>query len=134
VHAVVDAVFALLHLDLAGAADTDHRDATRELGQTLLQLLAVVIRCRLFDLRSDLVGAGDDVVLAAGAVDNRRVLLFDQHPLGAAEHVERHILELDAEVVETNSHYATDSSLLGDEVRVLPRTDRFARAHSQCRC
>jgi hypothetical protein len=24
--------------------------------------------------------------------------------------------------------------LLGDEVRVLPRTDRFARAHSQCRC
>ena len=36
--------------------------------------------------------------------------------------------------VETNIHYATDSSLLGDEVRVLPRTDRFARAHSQCRC
>ncbi len=29
---------------------------------------------------------------------------------------------------------ATDSSLLGDEVRVLTRTDRFARAHSQCRC
>jgi predicted MFS family arabinose efflux permease len=35
---------------------------------------------------------------------------------------------------ETNIHYPTDTSLLGDEVRVLPRTDRFARAHSQCRC
>jgi hypothetical protein len=41
---------------------------------------------------------------------------------------------VDTTVVETNIHYATDSSLLGDEVRVLPRTDRFARAHSQCRC
>src|SRR5205085_4182151 len=61
VHAVLHAVFALLHLDLATAADTDHRDAARKLGQTLLQLLAVIIRCRLFDLRPDLVGAGDDV-------------------------------------------------------------------------
>src|SRR5246127_4160567 len=58
VHAILDAVFALLHLDLAAAADTDHRDAARKLGQPLLQLLAVIIRCRLFDLRPDLVGAG----------------------------------------------------------------------------
>ena len=43
-------------------------------------------------------------------------------------------MRVDTTVVETNIHYATDSSLLGDEVRVLPRTDRFARAHSQCRC
>src|SRR5215467_4637100 len=43
VHAVLDAVLALLHLDLAAAADTDHRDAARQLGQTLLQLLAVII-------------------------------------------------------------------------------------------
>ena len=43
-------------------------------------------------------------------------------------------MRVDTTVVETNIHYATDSSLLGDEVRVLPCTDRFARAHSQCRC
>ena len=43
-------------------------------------------------------------------------------------------MRVDTTVVETNIHYATDSSLLGDEVRVLPRIDRFARAHSQCRC
>ena len=36
-------------------------------------------------------------------------------------------MRVDTTVVETNIHYATDSSLLGDEVRVLPRTDRFAR-------
>jgi hypothetical protein len=39
-------------------------------------------------------------------------------------------MRVDTTVVETNIHYLTDSSLLGDEVRVLTRTDRFARAIS----
>ena len=39
VHGVVDAVLLLLDLDLGRAADADHRDAARELGQTLLELL-----------------------------------------------------------------------------------------------
>ena len=39
VHRVVDAILALLDLDLGGAADTDDRDAARELRQPLLQLL-----------------------------------------------------------------------------------------------
>ena len=54
VHRIVDAVLALLHLDLGRAADADHRDAARELGETLLQLLAVVVRGGLLDLRLDL--------------------------------------------------------------------------------
>src|SRR5215216_1865039 len=33
--------------------------------------------------------------LLAGALDDRGVFLFDAHPLGAAEHVEGHILELE---------------------------------------
>jgi hypothetical protein len=37
------AILALLHLDFGRAADADHRDAARELGQTLLQLLAVAL-------------------------------------------------------------------------------------------
>src|SRR5436190_679300 len=41
VHRIVHAVLALLHLDLGRAADADHRDAARELGETLLQLLTV---------------------------------------------------------------------------------------------
>jgi hypothetical protein len=32
----LNAVLALLHLDLGGAADADHRDAAREPGQTRL--------------------------------------------------------------------------------------------------
>ena len=50
VHRVIHAILALLHLDLGRAADADHRDAARELGQALLQLLAVVVRGGLLDL------------------------------------------------------------------------------------
>jgi hypothetical protein len=41
-HRVINAILALLHLDLGRTADADHRNAARELGETLLQLLTVV--------------------------------------------------------------------------------------------
>ena len=97
-HRVVDAILALLHLDLGRAADADHRNAAGELGQTLLQLLTVVVRGGLLDLRLDLRHARLDVGLLAGAVDDRGVFLVDHHLLGAAEHVQRDVLELDAEI------------------------------------
>src|SRR5262249_19814821 len=97
-HRVVYEVLALFHLDLRGAADPDHRDAAGELCQPLLQLLAVIVGGRLLDLLPDLGGAALDIRLLAGTVDDRRVLLFDADLLGLAEHVERDVLELDAEV------------------------------------
>ena len=40
-----------------------------------------------------------DVLLLAGAVDDRGVLLLDRDALGAAQHAELDVLELDAEVL-----------------------------------
>src|SRR6476619_1486254 len=97
-HRVVNAVLALLDFAFGRAADADHRDAAGELGQTLLQLLTVVVRGGFLDLRLDLVDAGLDIGLLAGAVDDGGVLLVDHHLLGATEHVERDVLELDAEI------------------------------------
>src|SRR3954453_8811545 len=48
-HRVVDAVLALLDLDLGRATDADNGNAPRQLRQALLQFLLVVIRGRLFD-------------------------------------------------------------------------------------
>ena len=81
------------------AADLDHGDAAGELGQPLLQLLAVVVGGGVLDLLPDLGDARLDVGLLAGAVDDGRVVLGDDHLLGAAEHVERDVLELDAEIL-----------------------------------
>src|SRR5467141_593114 len=97
-HRVINAVLALLHFDLGRAADADHRDAACELGQTLLQLLTVVVRGGFLDLRLDLADAGFDVGLLAGAADNGGVFLVDHHLLGATEHGERDVLHLDAEI------------------------------------
>ena len=85
VEGVVDAVLLLLDLDLGRAADADHRDAARELGQTLLQLLAIIVRGGVLDLRLDLGDARLDALLVASAVDDRGGLLVDAHALGAAE-------------------------------------------------
>src|SRR6266851_1497695 len=111
-HRVINAVFALLHLDLGGAADADHRDAAGELGQTLLQLLTVVVRGGFLDLRLDLRNACLDVGLLAGAVDDGGVLLVDHHLLGAAEHLQRDVLELDAEIFRDRRAAGQDRDVL----------------------
>src|SRR5215208_7006662 len=81
-----------------GAANADHRDAAGEFRQALLELLLVIVGGRLLDLRLDLCNPAFDVGLLVGAFDNRGVFLLDAHPLGAPEHVEGHILKLDAQI------------------------------------
>src|SRR3954469_7014488 len=90
--------FFSLHLNFSRATNPDHRHPTGELGQALLQLLAIVVRRGLLDLRLDLLNAPFDVLLGARPVDDGRVFFFHAHPLGATEHVEGHVLQLDAEV------------------------------------
>src|SRR5581483_8601741 len=74
VHGVLDARLLLLHLDLGRRADLDDGDAAGELRQPLLELLAVVVRGRLVDLRPDLLDAALNRFLLAGAGDDRRVV------------------------------------------------------------
>jgi hypothetical protein len=49
----------------------DHDDAARKFGEPLLELLAVIVRAGLFDLRLELGDAPLDIELLAGAADNR---------------------------------------------------------------
>ena len=99
VQRVLDAGLLLLHLGLGRRTDVDHRDTARELGQTLLQLLAIVVGGRVVDLALDLTDAALDVGRLAGALDDRGVFLVDHDPLGAAQVLDLHVLELDAEVL-----------------------------------
>src|SRR3977135_4370098 len=97
-HGVIHAVLALFYFDLRRATDAEHCDAARELGQSLLELLTVIVRGGFLDLRLDLTDAPLDVSLLARTTDDRGVLLVDHHLLGAPEHIDRHVLELVAEV------------------------------------
>src|SRR5262245_46696383 len=80
-----------LHFDLGCAADTDHRHATGELGQPLLELFPVVVRGGFLYLRLDLLYPPLDVRFVAGAVHDGGLFLLDDHLLGTPEHGSRDV-------------------------------------------
>ena len=100
VQGVLDQGLALLHLGLGGGADVDLGDAAGELGEPLLELLAVVLAVGLGDLAADHLGPALDLVGRAGPFDDRGVLAVDRDLLGAAQVGELDVLEVDAQVLE----------------------------------
>src|SRR6202171_1774058 len=130
-HRVINAILALLHLDFGRAADADHRAAARKLGQTLLQLLTVVVRGGFLDLCLDLIDPRLDVGLLAGAVDDGGVLLVDHHLLGATEHVERDVLELDAEIFRDRLTAGQNRDVLQHGLAAIAEARRLDGCHLQ---
>ena len=61
VQGVFDAGLVLLHVGFGAGADRDDRHAAGQLGQPLLELLAVVVALGGFDLIADLLDAGLDL-------------------------------------------------------------------------
>src|SRR5205814_588187 len=100
----------------------------RKLGEALLQLLLVIVRGGVLDLRLDLGDAAFDVGFLSGAVDDRGVFLLDAHPLGAAEHLDRHVLELDAEVLGNQRAAAEDCKILEHRLRRSPKPGALTAA------
>ena len=90
----------LLHFGLGGRADVDLGHAAGQLGQPLLQLLAIVVAGGGLDFLANLVGPAVDGVFAAAADDDRRVVGRDGHLLRRAEVGELDRLERHAEVLE----------------------------------
>ena len=95
---VLDAVLLLLQLHLGGGADLDHAHAAGQLGEALLELLAVPVGVGVLDLGLDLVDAALDLGGVAAAVDDRGVVLGDHDATGGAEHVEPDLVELEADL------------------------------------
>src|SRR5690606_29204884 len=112
VQRIFDARLLLLHLGLGGRADLDHRHAADQLGQPLLQLLAVVVAGGVLDLRADLLLAGLDLVLLAGAVDDGGVVLVDAHRASTANIGDRDVLELVPELFRDHLTAGQDGDVL----------------------
>src|SRR4051812_1717898 len=109
---VLDAVLLLLHLRLGGRADLHDGDAAGELGEALLELLAVEVGVGVLDLRLDLVDAALDGLRVTVAVDHRGVVLGDDDAAGTAELRELGVLELEA-------HLLGDDLAAGEDRDVL---------------
>src|SRR6185437_12863257 len=131
VQRVVDAVLALLHFHFGAATDADDGHAAGQLRQTLLQLLAVVARGGLLDLRADLRATALDVGLLARTLDDRGVFLLDQDLLGLAEIVQLHVLQLDAQVFADHRAAGQDRDVFQHRLPAIAEARRLHRRDLQ---
>ena len=122
---VLDAVLLLLHLGLGGRADLDDGDAAGELGEALLELLAVEVRVGVLDLGLDLVDAALDRVGVAGAVDDRGRVLGDDDAARAAELRELRVLELEAHLLGDDLAAGEDGDVLEHPLAAVAEARRL---------
>ena len=90
---VLDAVLAFLGLGLGGGTDLDDGDAAGQLGQPLLQLLAIPVRVGLVDLGLDLCDAVCDGRLGPATVDDGGAVLGHRDPTHRTQHLEADVLQ-----------------------------------------
>src|SRR5512145_834371 len=125
VERILDPRLLLFHLGLGGRADLDDGDAARELREPLLELLPVVVRGRLLDLRPELLDATLDRLGGAGALDDRRGVLVHDHLLGPTEVLEREVLELDPEVFRDRLAAGQDRDVLEHGLTAIAEARRL---------
>ena len=130
---VLDAVLLLLELHLGGGADLDDGDAAGQLGQPLLELLAVPVGVGVVDLALDLRDATLDVLVGAGTLDDGGVVLGDDDLAGPAEQVERGGVELEADLLGDDLAAGEDGDVLEHRLATLAEAggldgDRVERA------
>ncbi|TLD33253.1 hypothetical protein PspLS_00817 [Pyricularia sp. CBS 133598] len=114
------AVLLLTDLDLGRATDLDDGNTTRELGQTLLELLLLVLRGGgISHDTTDLLAPLGDHVLAALAVKDNGVLLGDGDGAGGAEHVDGSLLQLDVKLISEDGTVGKNSNVAKDRLAVV---------------
>src|SRR5690606_20406442 len=116
---VLETVLALLELDLGRGAHPQHADTARELGQPLLELLAVPVRVGGLDLLADLVDAVVDLGLVAGTVHDGGGVLGDGDAAGLAEHVELSVLQGQADLFSDALAAGEDRDVLEHNLAAL---------------
>ncbi|KAI3480490.1 hypothetical protein L1887_57336 [Cichorium endivia] len=130
VERIVVSVLLLAHLHLGRAAHLDHRHAARKLGQTLLQLGAVVLGGGgVVDGGADLLAALRQTVLVALAVEEDGVLLGDGHGTRGAEHLGRGTVELGLELVREHLGAREDAEIAEDALAVVAEAGRLDGRH-----
>src|SRR5690606_12791409 len=124
---VLDAVLLLLELDLGVRADLDDADAAGELREALLELLAVPVGVGLLDGRLQLAHAGLDVLVGAGAVDDRRAVLGDDDAARLAEQLQTGGLELEADLLGDDLTAGEDRHVLEHRLAAVAEARRLDR-------
>ncbi|CAB4696256.1 unannotated protein [freshwater metagenome] len=119
----------LFELNFGCGADLQHGNAAAELGETLLELLTVVVGIGVVDLGLDLVDATLDVVFVASTLDDGCLVLGDDDLLGGAEQIHRGVLKLEADFFADDLTTGEDGDVLQHGLAALAE----ARSLDGCR-
>src|ERR1700674_4432158 len=98
VHCVFDTGLLLFHFGFGRGTNFDHRHATDQLRQPLLQFLAVVVAGGLVDLAANFFHAALHITRLAFAFDDGGVVFVDGDLLGLSEIGQLHVLQLDPQI------------------------------------
>src|SRR3954447_5150103 len=132
-HCVLDAVLLLLELHLGRGADLDDRDTAGQLGETLLELLTVVVGVGVLDLRTDLLDPAVDLLLRATTLDDGRLVLGHDDLASATHELQPDVLELEADLLGHDLTTGEDGDVLEHGLAPLAEAggldgDRLERA------
>ena len=111
---VFDAVLLLFELDLGRSTDLHDGNAAAELGETLLELLAIPVAESVLSISAlDLADPAFDVGLLAGAVDDRGVVLGHDDAAGTEPSMSTgHVVELEPDLFGDNLATGEDRHVL----------------------
>src|SRR4029453_1630341 len=121
----------LFHRGFRGRAHSNDSDAAGKLGQTLLEFLAIVIRCGLFDLVLDHRDSTREFPFLAGALDDSGVILVDNDALGPTEVADLTILELDSQLLGKELAAGQDRYIFQHCFAPIPESRSFHRGNLQ---
>lgn len=130
VERVVVAVLLLADLDLGSATDLDDSDTTAQLGKTLLQLGAVVVRgSGVVDSTADLLAASSKRVLVTFPVEEDGVLLGDSNTAAGTKKVGGCAVKLDLKLVGEDGTTGKDGKVTEDRLAVVTEARCLDGAH-----
>ncbi len=99
VQSILHPCLLLFHLSLSGSPNIDHRHTANELGQPLLEFLAVVVRSGFFNLSADLLYPALNGIPGSTTIHDSGVVLVNPHCFGRTQIIDGHTLKLDAQVL-----------------------------------
>ena len=125
IQGILNTGFFLLHLHFSGSTNIDHCHTTNQFCQAFLQLFAVIIRGGVFDLGTDLLYPGSQLVFVTSTVNNGGVVLIHCNPLGRAKIVDGDVLKFDAKVFGDYLAAGKGSDILKHGLATIAKTGRL---------
>ncbi len=124
---VFEAGLLFLHLGFGGRPDADLDQSVGQLGEAFLELLAVVVARGGLDLAADLLDAGFDLFVVAGAFGDGGVIVVHRDALGHAQIGDGDAFQIDAQILGEHLRAGEDADVLEHllaSVAVAGRLDR----------